>query len=68
MIPLKVYEVKCTGITVGYLTIDETSGWGRLALKEIDQQGGILSLEPMDNSCLINYINDKYIKEEEKMN
>ncbi len=60
MIPLKVYEVRCTGITVGYLTIDETSEWGQLARQEIDRVGGLLCLEPRDNSCLLKYINDKY--------
>jgi hypothetical protein len=65
MRPLKVYEVKCTGITVGYLTIDETSEWGQLALREIDKKGGLLWLEPVDNSCLLKYINNKYKENED---
>lgn len=33
--PLKIYEIQCTGIPVGYLTINEETEWGRLALKKL---------------------------------
>lgn len=60
MTPLKVYEVQCTGIPVGYLTIDETSTWGQQALREIGGLGGLIWLIPKDSSCLKQFVNDNY--------
>jgi hypothetical protein len=56
-IPLKVYEVQCTGIPVGYLTINEETEWGKLALKEINGLGGLIWLIPKDSESLRQYIN-----------
>jgi hypothetical protein len=34
-IPLSIYKVRSYGLHVGYLTIDDSSLWGKLALSDI---------------------------------
>ena len=57
-IPLSVYEVRCAGAIVGYLTINDNSEWGEMARKHFESFVGLIDLIPINKNCLIRFVND----------